>query len=117
MKTLKAFMILLLFLGAEALAAPLDKGGMRNLFDAMDAAINDGEGYSKYNNAAGTLAWAQGYLLESYLDMYEGTGDGAYLDKFVRQAGRVARATDKTRGAKDYMGMSRTGWSSTKYSK
>ncbi|MBE0604260.1 MAG: hypothetical protein IH611_11650 [Deltaproteobacteria bacterium] len=117
MRTLKVFMILLLFLGAEALAEPFDKGGMRNLFDAMDAAINEGEGYSKQNNAAGNLAWAESYLLEAYLNMYEATKDGAYLKKFVRHADRVAGATDKAKGAKDHRGASLYGWSSTKYGK
>ncbi|MBE0603187.1 MAG: hypothetical protein IH611_06105 [Deltaproteobacteria bacterium] len=117
MKPRHLLVILLLCLGTGAQAGPVREGGMRNLFDTLDAAINNGEGYGSYNNASGTLAWAESYLLEAYLDMYEATKDNAYLDKFVRQAERVSGATDKARGTKDYRGVSLNGWSSTKYSR
>jgi hypothetical protein len=49
--------------------------------------------------------------------MYEATKDKGYLEKFVRQAERVAGATDRARGRRITEGPPRRGWSSTKYSR
>jgi hypothetical protein len=85
-------------------------------FIAFDMAINKGEGYSTYDNAEGKLAWAESYLMESYLVMYEATKDKKWLDKFVAHAQRVVNNSDKARGIKDYRGRSVVGWSSLIYS-
>jgi hypothetical protein len=85
-------------------------------FTSYDRAINDGEGYSKFDNSEGKLAWAQSYLMESYLIMFEATYDKKWLDKFVEHAHRIANNTDRNRGIKDYKGRSSVGWSSLIYS-
>ena len=85
-------------------------------FDSMDNSINKGDGYSTYTNEMGTLAWAESYLLEAYLDMYEATGNSKYLASFVKHADRIVRNTDQKRGLVDYKERSAVGWSSTKYS-
>lgn len=86
-------------------------------FEKVDNARNNGEGYSGYTNEDGYLAWGESYILESYLTMYEATGDTAWLDKFVAHAKRVVGSTDSARGISDYKGRSLFGWSSQKYSK
>jgi len=86
-------------------------------FDQLDLHIHQGQGYGNFTNDDGTLAWAQSYLLEAYLDMYLGTKDQKYLDKFICQATAVMTTTDQARGLTDYRGRSRVGWSATKYTK
>jgi hypothetical protein len=97
-------------------AQEYNKNWFKAKFDVLDQAINNGDGYSKSTNEEGTLAWAESYLLEAYLDMYEVTNDSRYLDIFATQAKRVAENTDKLRGIQDFQGRSRTGWSAKKYS-
>jgi len=86
-------------------------------FDAMDQAINKGEGYSRSTNDNSVLAWAESYLLEAYLDMFEATRNAKYLASFVRHADRVVGNTDLKRGITDYGGRSVVGWNSTHYSR
>ena len=108
---------IILFANQIAYSQELDKKWLISKFNVLDNSINAGEGYSNATNENGTLAWAQSYLLEAYLDMYEATGDKRYIEKFVSQANRVIKNTDVERGIQDYKGRLRTGWSSTKYSK
>ena len=84
-------------------------------FDHVDLAANGGDGYSKSTNETGNLAWDESLYLEAYLDMYEGTGNPKYLDKFVLHADRILANTDKVRNIKDYKGRSLVGWCATKY--
>jgi len=86
-------------------------------FDRFDFAINSGQGHSKKTNEANVLSWAESYLLEAYLVMYEATGNKKYIEKFVSQAEDVYNTTDKQRGIKDYTGRMRSGWGTTKGSK
>lgn len=94
-----------------------DKAWLINKFNELDLAMYKGEGYSNFTNKDGVLSWAESYLLEAYLDMYETTGNMSYMQKFIAQANKVYSNTDIARGIKDYKGRSRTGWSATKYSK
>lgn len=107
---------LVFLIASSTEAQEFDKSWLRAKFDVLDQAINNGEGYSKSTNEEGTLAWAESYLLEAYLDMNEVTNDSRYLDIFATQAKRVAENTDKLRGIRDFQGRSRTGWSAKKYS-
>ena len=93
----------------------INKDWLIKKFIKLDLAINNGEGYSNYTNEVGTLAWAESYLLESYLDMYLATKDINFIEKFVQHAEKVVNNTDKARSVKDYKGRSRIGWSATKY--
>jgi hypothetical protein len=61
-------------------------------FDALDTAINSNhQGYTTSNyiapggDASANIAWAQSYLMQGYLDMYQATGDTKYLDYFTDQ--------------------------------
>lgn len=112
------FLIIILICVAQAIyAEEYDKSWLINKFNELDLAINNGEGYSTATNESGTLAWAQSYLLEAYLDMYKGTRDKRYIDKFLIQAKRVINSTDKARNITDYKGRSLYGWSSQRYSR
>lgn len=74
-------------------------------------ALNDGDGFSRETNDAGTLAWAESYLLRAYLEMYRVTMDDRYLRVFVRHAERVVASTDENRGIADWQGRSEPVWS------
>lgn len=97
-------------------AGGYDRGALIAKFDSLDTALNNGEGYSTYTNEAGTLAWAESYLLEAYLDIYGATSDMKYLNKFVRHANCIIENTDKNRNIPDYKGRVVDGWGATKYS-
>ena len=86
-------------------------------FDSMDQTLQEGEGYSNYTNESGALAWGESYILEAYLDMYEGTKEQKFLAKFVRQTERILENTDQKRGLHDYKGRSVVGWGADRYSR
>jgi hypothetical protein len=108
-------LILLVIIAVDAYGG--EKEEMIAQFDRFDNAINGGQGHSKKTNESTVLMWAESYLLEAYLVMYEATGDKKYIEKFMAQAEDVYNSTDKKRGVKDYNGRIRTGWSTTKGSK
>jgi hypothetical protein len=93
----------------------MGKNELIDRFDHVDLATHGGDGYSKSTNETGNLAWGESLYLEAYLDMYEGTGNPKYLDKFVLHADRIFANTDKVRNIKDYKGRSLVGWCATKY--
>jgi hypothetical protein len=103
------------FIVEDIRAQDINKEWLIKKFIKLDLAINNGEGYSNYTNKDGALAWAESYLLESYLDMYLATKDINFIEKFVQHAEKVVNNTDKARNVKDYKGKSRIGWSATKY--
>jgi hypothetical protein len=111
---LKTLLLIVIFLVPETMSAAnsqgINKAQLIEKFESYDMAINNGEGYSKATNEERTLAWAQSYLMEGYLDMYEATKQKKYLDTFVTQADRVCNNTDKARGLADYKGRLRLGW-------
>lgn len=109
------FIALLLCIIQKSLAQSFDRQFLISKFEEFDLAINNGNGYSKSFNDAGTLAWAESYLLDSYLEIYESTGDEKYLKKFIKQANDVISNTDQARKINDYKGRERVGWSATKY--
>ncbi len=59
-----------------------------------DQNVNFGRGVSENPNG-GSLAWGESYYLDSYVTMYETTGDNYWLDKIVDHTDRmVGNATD-----------------------
>jgi hypothetical protein len=115
--TLIIFVIVLLMHGACMAFQEVSMGKSELIarFDQIDLATNGGDGYSKSTNEMGFLAWGENYFIEAYLDMYEGTGNQKYLDKFVQHADRIIANTDKALNIRDYKGRLLVGWSSTKY--
>lgn len=85
-------------------------------YDKLDRSINNGDGYSLLNNDQGMLIWGESYILMSYLDMFEGTKNVAYLDKFFHHMRRIMANTDKDRKIADYKGRALLGWGSNRYS-
>ncbi len=54
-----------------------------------------------------------GFIMPALLDIYEATGDTAYLDRFVTLGDRVLAARDDKAGLRDYRGRSAAQWSTT----
>lgn len=74
---------------------------------AAEAAVG-GNFYNSTDSA--TLAWGEAYLLRSYLDVYQLTGDTAWLDKFTLHVDTaIANANDDDNDG--YLG-----WSTANYS-
>ncbi len=88
----------------------------RLLFDASNAGFNSGNGYKTSNNASGTLAWGESYIMMSYAAMYRATGDPAYLLTLADHALNVLDQRDNKKGLKDWAGKARPCWQSSKYS-
>ncbi|WP_157248616.1 hypothetical protein [Nonomuraea typhae] len=76
-------------------------------YQALEAQI----GGSSYRNPdSATLAWGESYIMRSYLDVYQATGDTAWLDKLVTHADTVIANAD------DVDGDGFLGWSTSRYS-
>jgi hypothetical protein len=60
----------------------------RHRFDAENASLNFGRGYSDSTSSA-DLAWGEAYVLEAYLMMYQSYGATEYLNKFVDHVDRM----------------------------
>lgn len=68
--------------------------GSTDRFVNADQNVNFGRGVSENPNA-GSLAWGESYYLDSYVTMYEATGDSYWLDKIVDHTDRmIGNATD-----------------------
>lgn len=72
--------------------------------------LNHGQAFSIWDNEYGVLAWGESFILESLLNMYQATGDEAYLERFVAHAEAVIAQGDDHAGRKDYRGHSSSGW-------
>jgi hypothetical protein len=88
----------------------------KTAFDRFDSLLNNGNGYSNYNNFAGTLAWGESYIMMSYMAMYRATNNVGYLKKLIMHAENVIKQRDDMHGRVDYRGISRPTWVATKYS-
>jgi|GEM_PF-3980815 len=89
---------------------------LHNTVRDLDAALFGGDAWSNNTNAA-NLRWDQGFMFESYLDMYRATGDLRWLDKIVEQADNVwgqAYHNTASPGSSDdgYLG-----WSTSRYAR
>ncbi len=107
----------IIFVADDLLAQVYDATWLINKFDQYDLYVDNGNGVSKLTNDNADLAWSESYFLEAYLDMYEATKNKKYIESFITQSQRVYNNSDNARGIKDYKGRTRTGWSSSKYSK
>jgi hypothetical protein len=107
-------------LTAMLLACPTPAWGRgasaRLVYDAANDKINSGDGYKDRDNATGTLAWGEAYIMMSYAEMFRGTGDPGYLVRLADHALSVLAQRDGARGLTDYAGQSRPCWQATKYS-
>ena len=88
--------------------APPRDYAVRATFDALDASWDAGRGNSR--RTGGALVWGGSYFLQSYLLMYEATGDLRYLQTFVAQADRILANRDSDRGLTDHRGRSLPAW-------
>lgn len=104
-----AVLAALLVAGAPAAAAGRDYT-QRATFDALDQGFRHGRGASESTNDQGALAWGESYFLQSYLLMYEATGDRRYLEKLVAHGDRVLARRDSERGVTDWLGRSLPAW-------
>jgi hypothetical protein len=101
--------VLLAPLLAAAPARAEDRDGWLRRHAALDASIHGGRGYSESIDSA-TLAWAESYILASYLSAYRASGDTRYLDKVVEHGERIVA------GASDPDGDGLRGWATYNYS-
>ncbi|NPV73022.1 MAG: hypothetical protein HPY89_04385 [Pelotomaculum sp.] len=95
-------------------AGAIDSGELRQMFDRLDT-VNNGNWHKDANNDESALAWGESYVLDSYVTMYEATGDTYYLDKFVTHGKSVLAQRDTSRGVTDYRGLSLPAWRNGKY--
>jgi hypothetical protein len=62
------------------------------------------------DNLEGGIVWHEAYALQGLVDMYQATGDTAYLRRFVSRADRVIEARDDVAKRRDRDGRLRMGW-------
>jgi hypothetical protein len=107
--------LLLLHAGAPR-AASAYSASARLTYDAANQGLNGGDGFKTSDNASGTLAWGESYVMMSYAAMYRATGDAGYLVSLADHALSVLDQRDSVVGLKDFAGNSRPCWQSSKYS-
>ena len=66
----------------------------RQVFDAADLSINNGDGFKDADNSNRLLTWGEAYIMSSYAQMYRATQDTYYLDKLVDHADTVLANRD-----------------------
>jgi len=84
--------------------------GPEQTYNAYLQDLNAGDSFSTWDNEYGTLAWGESFILESFLNMYEATGDDFYLEQFVKHAQAVIAQGDDHAGRLDYRGQVLPGW-------
>lgn len=80
------------------------------VFNALIRELSGGHVMQPADNRTGKLAWGDSYVMESYLVMYESTGETTYLDLLIGHADAVLAGRDSERGWTDYAGRSLPGW-------
>ncbi len=81
-----------------------------NAFKEFDNQLNDGEGYSNFNNLNSDLAWGESYILMSYMAMFRATGDTRFLRKLITHSKNIINQRDDNQGRVDYRGVSAATW-------
>lgn len=114
--TLVMFAALLAAAPAPAAAQGHYGASWRLTYDAANLKLNGGDGYKTSDNAGGTLAWGESYVMMSYAAMYRATGEVSYLLSLADHALSVLDGRDNKKGLKDFAGKSRPCWQSSKYS-
>lgn len=89
--------------------AQLDTATLPEAFRTYDLARNQGLGYADATDSA-VLAWQEGGILESYIDMWEVTRDSYWLDRVVEHFELIAS------NAADPDGDGYLGWQTAEYS-
>ena len=84
---------------------------VKDMFDLWDRYLNNGNGYSEFNNRKGILANNEPAIINSYLRMYEATKDVKYLRKTVVHGDRILAHRDDHAGHTNYRGRSDPVWS------
>jgi len=84
---------------------------VKDIFDLWDRNLNNGSGYSKFNNRKGILANNEPAIINAYLRMYEATKDVKYLRKAVVHGDRILSHRDDIAGYTNYRGLSAPVWS------
>ena len=69
--------------------APFDVDTLVAAYSEHDQSRNKGLGHSESTDA-GVLGWSESRFLDSYVKLYEVTGDGVWLDKLVDHTERIA---------------------------
>jgi hypothetical protein len=110
-----AAVLLLALLGAPHVALAYSASA-RLVYDAANQSFNGGDGYKTHDNASGTLAWGESYVMMSYAAMYRATGEASYLVFLADHALSVLDQRDSEKGLKDFAGKSRPCWQASKYS-
>lgn len=82
----------------------------RAVYSALFEALSAGERLMYTDNLTGRIVWNEAPFMESLLNMYELTGDGMYLERFVEHADHVLMNRDDRAGRVDFAGRSRPGW-------
>ncbi len=89
--------------------AQLDTATLSEAYRTCDLARNQGLGYADATDSA-VLAWQEGGILKSYIDMWEVTGDSYWLDRLVEHFEMIAA------NATDPEGDGYLGWQTAEYS-
>lgn len=95
---------------------------LQKVFDKIDFAVNNGQGYKNYLNPDGfptgaILAWSESYLMQSYAEMFRATGNKRYLDKLYDHIESVMKNRDDLRKQLDYKGDLVPAWGTNRFTK
>lgn len=77
-------------------------------FDAMDAIYRTDR--EEADSVPAVSPWADPYVMEAYVVMYEATQDEEYLRRLVRRADEVLAQRDSENAVQDYRGRVLPGW-------
>jgi len=66
----------------------------RDVFDAADLSIDNGNAFSDNTNNNGTYSFGTSYAMQAYVQMYRATGDTFYIDKLITTADNVLAQRD-----------------------
>jgi hypothetical protein len=84
---------------------------VKEVFDIWDRMLNNGNGFTKFNNINGRLSNEEPSVLNAYIRMYEATKDLKYLRKAVVHGDRILSHRDDIAGYTNYRGLSAPVWS------
>lgn len=95
---------------AETALPQVPKGAFetRAAFDAMDAIYRTDR--EEADSVPAVSPWANPYVMEAYVVMYEATQDEEYLRCLVRRADEVLAQRDSENAVQDYRGRVLPGW-------
>ncbi|MCB9769515.1 MAG: hypothetical protein H6752_15060 [Candidatus Omnitrophica bacterium] len=83
---------------------------VRATYDQLHSKLIESQGEKPIDNVQGSIVWGSSYQLDSYVSMYQATGDTVYLDHFLRLADRVLAARADKSGELDFRGRLTFGW-------